>query len=100
MADGSDMQPGEIARSLTRIEATIEGLRGEVRDRHHELANQMTAQLGPISVHGVKIAALESQVAALDIKVEHVTAQANKVAGITGFLAVTGAWLVSWLRHP
>lgn len=93
------MQPGEIQRSLTRIESTIDGLRIEVRERHHELANAMTSQLGPISVHGVKIAALEAKVDALGTKVESVTAQANKVAGITGFLAVTGAWVVSWFHR-
>lgn len=95
----SEMQPGEIQRSLTRIEGTIEGLRVEVRERHHELANAMTAQLGPISVHGVQIAALGVKVDALERKVDNVTAQANRVSGVTAFIAVIGAWLVSWFHR-
>lgn len=100
MSDGSEMQPGEIQRALTRIEADLKDFRTEARDRSHSLANQMNVQFGHVAGHTIEIEALKEKAVALEAKVDAVTAAANKVAGVSAVLAVIGSWLVSWLRHP
>lgn len=106
----AEMTPGEIARSLARLEASMTGMRAtfdtglkgladEVRARHHELANSVNVQLGPISEHRVRIDRLESDVTNMGVKVENVKTRNDAVSGASAALAVVGAWLVSWLRH-
>lgn len=94
-----EMQPGEIQRTLARIEGSVESLRVEVRDRHHELANQVNDKLGPISAHGVRIDALERKYDALDGRVDGISTQANKIAGAGALLAVLAGMFSGWWKH-
>jgi hypothetical protein len=106
MTDGFGMQPGEIERTLARIEADLREFRDEARTRSHDLANTMNAQLGKVSVHDVQIAGLVGRldahaelIAEVNRDIQAVTATANKISGAGALLAVVAGFVSGWFKH-
>ena len=102
MGDAQEITPGEIQRSLARLEVGVAELRAEVRERHHTLANEMTKAIGPISVHSVQIENQqrnlerhEHEIDAIDRDLKLVTATANRISGVGAMLAILSS-LVPW----
>lgn len=95
MSDPQEPTLGEILRGQARIEKALEDFIEDQRKQNHVFRNELGTQKTAIALHAQKL----EDVAELKLKVETVTASANKIAGAWALLAIIGAWLVAWLRH-
>lgn len=95
MSDLQEMTPGEMGRSLARIESNIANL-----------SNQMLGAIAPVAELKVKVEScredingLGSKLTILNDKVDAVKARADKASGAAALLAFLSGFL-SWLvRH-
>lgn len=65
-----DMQPGEIERTLDRIERTLETISSDVRARHHRVIDELTKLVGTVGEHSVRLQRAETDLNQLGEKVE------------------------------
>jgi hypothetical protein len=87
-----DMHPGEMQRSLVRIEASLADLTEDVRTRDHAMRDLVNAQIGPITTHGVKIQQLQDELSA--VKAQRFQVGNWIVGGVTALLAGVCEWLL------
>lgn len=78
-----EFTPGEIQRSLARLESGLLALTNEVRGRTHELSNIVNLQLAETSVLKEKVHNLEIDCLKLDVNVQSVTSKAAWISGAT-----------------
>ena len=90
------MTSGETQRWLERIDKNVDGLREEVRARHHELAGQMTAAIGPVSTLRLRVELSEKAIKDLQKDMRSVLIRS---AFLSGALALAGFLLSLLARH-
>lgn len=93
-----DLTPGEIGRSVARIETALEALREDVKTRHHALNDRLNMVLGPISTHTIQIDSQQRAIDRLDLEMKAVTRQSNLAAGVGATVAILASLLSGWLR--
>ncbi len=71
------MQPGEIERTLERIERTLDVLGNDVRARHHRFMDELTKAVGALGEHNIRLGRAEYDLNELGKKVESVKAEAE-----------------------
>lgn len=84
---GGEVTLGEIYRKQLELQKDIEDLRTEVRDRHHALASDVTAAIGPIATLGLRMKTAEDKVKELDRDMKTVTARSAWISGAGAALA-------------
>lgn len=89
----TEMTPGEIQRCLERIDKNIDALRGEVRERHHQLSGEVTAVVVPVSTLTLRVTSAEDAIKALQRDMRSTMLRA---AALSGAIAVA-AFIVKLL---
>ena len=65
MTDDASVTLGEIFRMCQGTNKQLEALTIEVRDRHHKLADEVNAKIGPISVLQAQMADVRADIGTL-----------------------------------
>lgn len=87
---GSDLTPGEVRRSLARIEGAVGELRQEVRDRHHKLSSDLQNGLGPVAVAISRLDRAEHDIQGLG---DQLRLQIGELERQVQLVAVKAAWI-------
>lgn len=102
----NDLSPGEIARTLERIEAAVVNLAQssevalatlgqELRDGHRLLVNRVNESVGPVAELKVRMDRAETDLMAIAADVKAVTARSAFISGgiaMIGFVASLFKW--------
>lgn len=94
-----ELAPGEVGRSLKRIEDSLAELRTEVRDRHHKISNEVSGVVGPMSTLSLRMTNAENQIVRLDTDMRDMGKRAAWVAGVGATLAFVVSFLASLWKH-
>ena len=81
MTDDQSVTLGEIFRMCQGTNKQLEALTIEVRDRHHKLADEVNAKIGPLSVLQAQMTDVRANVGELEKDVQAVTARSWFIAG-------------------
>lgn len=94
---GEQQEPslGEILRGQARIEKALDDFIEDQRKQNHVFRNAINANNVASALHAQKL----EDMADLKLKVEGMTATANKIAGAWAVACIAGTALVTWLKR-